>query len=100
MQGQSNLILHQVNYATVKVELSEEYHETLRTDATIGSKIRNAFVAGLKNLRDGVVGALVFLLEDGLSLAFWGGLILGIALLLRKRIRARRAVSTTPSIEK
>ena len=100
MQGQSNVILHQVNYATVKVELSEEYHETLRTDATIGSKIRNAFVAGLKNLRDGVVGALVFLLEDGLSLAFWGGLILGIALLLRKRIRARRAVATTPSIEK
>ena len=29
MQGQSNVMLHQVNYATVKVELSEEYHETL-----------------------------------------------------------------------
>lgn len=90
MQGQSNVILHQVNYATVKVELSEEYHETLRTDASIGSKIRNAFVGGMKNLRDGIVGALVFVLEDGLSIAFWGGLILGVALLFRKRIRSRR----------
>ncbi len=100
MQGQSNVMLHQVNYATVKVELSEEYHETLRTDASIGSKIRNAFVSGMRNLRDGIVGALVFLLEDGLSLAFWGGLILGAALLLRKRIRSRRTVTSTPATGK
>lgn len=92
MQGQSNVMLHEVNYATVKVELSEEYHETLHSDS-IPSKIRNAFVGGVKNLEDGIVGAIIFVLEDGLSLAFWAAVILGIALFIRKRIRSHRAAS-------
>lgn len=89
MQGQANVMLHQVNYATVKVELSEEYHETLHTDS-VGNKIRNAFVNGLKNLEDGIIGALVFVLDDGISIAFWGGLLIAGALVVRKRIRSRR----------
>jgi hypothetical protein len=84
-------MLHEVNYATVKVELSEEYHETLHSDS-VGTKISNAFVGGLKNLENGIVGAIIFVLEDGLSLAFWAGVILLIALFIRKRIRSRRAV--------
>jgi hypothetical protein len=92
MQGQANVMLHEVNYATVKVELSEEYHETLHSDS-VGSKLRDAFVGGLKNLEDGIVGALIFVLEDGLSIAFWGGILLAIALVVRRRIRSRRAAS-------
>jgi hypothetical protein len=99
MQGQSNLILHEVNYATVKVELSEEYHETLHSDS-IPAKIRNAFVGGVKNLEDGIVGAIIFVLEDGLSLAFWAAVILAIALLVRKRIRSRRAASAVTATAK
>jgi Domain of unknown function (DUF4349)/Putative zinc-finger len=90
MQGQSNVMAHQVAYATMKVELSEEYHETLRTDSSIGSKIRNAAVTGLKNFEDGIVGALVFVLTDGLSIVFWLGLALAVAWFVRKRIRAMR----------
>ncbi len=92
MQGQANVMLHEVNYATVKVELSEEYHETLHSDS-VGTKIGNAFVGGLKNLEDGIVGAIIFILEDGLSIAFWGGILLAIALLVRRRIRSRRSAS-------
>jgi|HubBroStandDraft_6_1064221.scaffolds.fasta_scaffold160259_1 hypothetical protein len=99
MQGQSNLMLHEVNYATVKVELSEEYHETLRSDS-IPAKIRNAFVGGVKNLEDGIVGAIIFVLKDGLSLAFWAAVILAIALLVRKRIRSRRAASAVAGATK
>jgi len=100
MQGQANVMLHEVNYATVKVELSEEYHETLHSDS-VGSKLRDAFVGGLKNLENGIVGAIIFLLEDGLSIAFWGGLILAIALMVRRRIRSRRsAVSVAATTAK
>jgi hypothetical protein len=92
MQGQANVMLNEVSYATVKVELSEEYHETLHSDS-VGNKISNAFVGGLKNLEDGIVGAIIFVLEDGLSIAFWGGILLAIALVVRRRIRSRRAAS-------
>jgi Domain of unknown function (DUF4349) len=90
MQGQSNVMAHQVSYATVKVQLSEEYHATLHSDASIGSKVRNAAVAGFRNLEEGIVGALVFVLEDGLSIAFWLGLILSAGWFVRKLIRSRR----------
>jgi hypothetical protein len=90
MQGESNVMLHQVNYATVKVQLSEEYHETLHISTSVGGKIRNAFVEGLKNLEEGILAVLVFLLADGLSIAFWLGLFVAAAWLVRKRLRSRK----------
>lgn len=92
MQGESNVMLHQVNYATVKVQLSEEYHETLHTGTSVGGKIRNAFVEGLKNLEEGILAVLVFLLADGLSIAFWLGLLVAAAWLVRKRIKSRSTI--------
>jgi hypothetical protein len=95
MQGQANVMLHQVAYATVKVELSEEYHETLQSDASVGHKLRNAMVSGFRNLEESIVGAMVFLLDAGLSLLFWGGVIFGVGWLMRRKIRARRVASGT-----
>lgn len=95
MQGQANVILHQVNYATVKIELSEEYHETLRSDSSVWHKLRNAAVSGFRNLEESIVGALVFLLDAGLSILFWGAVIFGAAWLVRRKIRASRVARTT-----
>jgi hypothetical protein len=71
MQGQSNLLLHRVSYATVEVDLSEEYHEKLASGASTGTKLRNAFIEGLHTLEDGIVGALIFLLNEGPAVLFW-----------------------------
>ena len=71
MQGQSNLLLHRVSYATVQVELSEVYHERLQLGVSTGTKLRNAFVEGVHNLEDGIVGALVFVLNEGPAILFW-----------------------------
>ena len=90
MQGQANVILHEVAYATVKIELSEEYHETLQSDTSVAHKIRNAAVSGFRNLEESVVAALVFALDAGLSILFWGALIFGAAWLVRRKMRAHR----------
>ena len=61
MQGQSAVLVHQVNYATVQVELSEEYREQLRSSSTsTGTRVWNSAVDGFKNLEDGVISVLVF----------------------------------------
>jgi acetolactate synthase regulatory subunit len=95
MQGQANVMLHQVAYATVKIELSEEYHVTLQSDGSVWHKLRDAAVSGFRNLEESIVGALVFLLDAGLSILFWGAVIFGAAWLVRRKIRARRTPSTS-----
>jgi len=91
MQGQSNLLLHRVNYATVQVELSEVYHERLQLGISTGTKLRNALVEGIHNLEDGIVGALVFVLDEGPAILFWLA-VLGLPVwLIWHRRRARLA---------
>ncbi len=92
MQGQTNVILHQVNYATVKVELSEEYHEQLQSHSTsTWTKIRNAAIDGYNNLEAAIVGVLVFALDYGLAILFWLALLFVPAWLIWRKIRRRRA---------
>jgi hypothetical protein len=71
MQGQSNVLLHRVSYATVQVELGEEYHEKLQSGTSTGTRLRNALIEGVHNLQEGIVGALVFLLNQGPAILFW-----------------------------
>jgi hypothetical protein len=92
MQGESALMLHQVSYATVQVELSEEYHQKLHSDSSLGTKLRNAFVTGLKNLQDAILGILIFFLNYGLTIVFWLAIILIPAWLLRRFFQRRRAL--------
>jgi hypothetical protein len=90
MEGQSTVLVHQVSYATVQVELSEEYREQLRTPSTsTGTRIWNSAVDGFKNLEDGVISVLVFGLDVGPSLIFWLGVLLVPAWLVWRRFRRR-----------
>ncbi len=71
MQGQENLLLHRVNYATVDVQLEEQYQARLGTGTSTGTQLWNAIVEGYGNLRDGSIGLLVFLFSDGPAILFW-----------------------------
>jgi len=75
-----------VTYATVQVELSEEYRERLGTTSK-GTKIWNALVEGLGNLEDGAVAALIFLLAYGPSILFWSTVLILPAWLIWRRLR-------------
>ena len=94
MQGQSALMLHRVSYATVQVELSEEYHQKLQSQSSMGTKLRNALLAGVQNLLDGVVALLIFVLNYGLSILFWLALFITPIWLIWRRMRARRAAKS------
>jgi hypothetical protein len=87
-----------VSYATVQVELSEEYHQKLQSQS-MGAKLRNALLAGVQNLLDGIVALLIFLLNYGLSILFWLALILVPAWLILRRMRARRIAKSGSSFQ-
>ncbi len=90
MQGQSTILVHRVNYATVQVDLSEEYRQVLGSGpVSTGSKLRNALVEGFRNLQDGAVGLLVFLFAVGPSLLFWLAILLVPGWFAWRRFRAR-----------
>jgi anti-sigma factor RsiW len=90
MQGQSALLVHRVNYATVQVDLNEEYRQVLGSGPiSTGMKIRNAMVEGFRNLRDGAVGLLVFVFAVGPSLLFWLAILLVPGWFIWKRFRVR-----------
>jgi Domain of unknown function (DUF4349)/Putative zinc-finger len=90
MQGQSTILLHRVNYATVQVDLSEEYRQVLGSGpVSTASKLRNALVEGFRNLQDGAVGLLVFLFAVGPSLLFWLAILLVPGWFAWRRFRAR-----------
>jgi hypothetical protein len=90
MQGQSTILVHRVNYATVQVDLSEEYRQVLGSGpVSTASKLRNALVEGFRNLQDGAVGLLVFLFAVGPSLLFWLAILLVPGWFAWRRFRAR-----------
>jgi Domain of unknown function (DUF4349)/Putative zinc-finger len=91
MEGQSAVLVHRVSYASVEVELSEEYHEKLQSNST-GMKLWNASITGVQNLTNGVVDLLIFILNYGLAILFWVAMISVPSWLLWRRFRSRRAV--------
>jgi hypothetical protein len=90
MQGQSAILVHRVNYATVQVGLSEEYRQVLGSGAiSTGTKIRNAAVEGFTNLEEGAVALVVFVFAVGPSLLFWLAILLVPGWFAWKRFRVR-----------
>lgn len=90
MEGQRNLLAHRVSYATVEIQLREEYREQLHTGASSTTTgLRNSLVEGLRNLEDGVVGLLVFLFAYGPSMLFWCALFLVPGYFIWRRARSR-----------
>jgi anti-sigma factor RsiW len=88
MQGQSAILVHRVNYATVQVELSEEYRQVLGSGPiSTSTKIRNAAVEGLTNFEDGAVALVVFVFAVGPSLLFWLAILLVPGWLVWRRFR-------------
>jgi anti-sigma factor RsiW len=94
MAGQRTYMEHQVSYATVQLQLNEEYRAQLNSGAvSTGTRIRNSLVEGFRNLGDGVVGMLLFVFAYGPSILFWLALIGVPAWLGWRRWRRRRAAN-------
>lgn len=91
MQGEQAVLVHRVQYASVDLSLQEEYRENLHSESTSKlTTIWNAVVEGFRNLENGIVSLLVFLLAYGPSILFWLAIV-GVPawLIWRRRHRAQ-----------
>jgi anti-sigma factor RsiW len=76
MEAQLKSLQNRVSFATLRVELREEYKAELEmTPPSIGGRLRNAVVEGYRNAVDSLVGVVMFLLSVGPFLLLWALLL-------------------------
>ena len=92
MESELKTLDHRIEFATITLAISEEYKAKV-SDSTpgIATRLHNAVVAGLKNVRDSAVGLALWSAEFLPPLFFWL-LILVAPIAIFWRIR-RRAIS-------
>jgi hypothetical protein len=80
-----------VDFATVDLQLTEEYKASLSSpSASFSNRIQNAFIAGLRNAGETILGIVLFLEEDGPVLLIWLAILgLPVFLLVRRYRRVR-----------
>ncbi len=92
MEAEQQALEHRVDFATVDLQLTEEYKASLSSpSASVSNRIQNAFVA-LRNAGETILGIVLFLEEDGPVLLIWLAILgLPVFLLVRRyrRVRAK-----------
>jgi len=72
MEAEQKALEHRVDFATVQLQLGEEYHAQLGAPSTsVGTRMRNAFVSGLGNAGNNALGIVLFFEEVGPVLLLW-----------------------------
>jgi hypothetical protein len=92
MEAELKALEHRVDFTTVDLELVEEYSARLSSpSASVSNRIHNAFVAGLSNAADTLLGIVLFFEEYGPVLLIWLA-ILGVPVfLVWRRYRRMRS---------
>lgn len=92
MEAEQRTLEHRVDFATIDLELNEEYKEQLNPQsASISSGMRNAFVAGLRHASGTLLGIVLFVEEFGPVLLIWAAIMGLPAILLWRRYRKAHA---------
>ena len=72
MEAQQKDLNNKVQFATIQLELAEEYHAELEPAAPgTGTQLRNAFVDGIRSAAENTLGMALFLLRYGPVLLIW-----------------------------
>jgi predicted anti-sigma-YlaC factor YlaD len=72
MEAERKALEHRVDFATVDLQLTEEYKAQLNPPAaSVSTRIRNALVAGYRNASEMVLGIVLFFAESGPTLLIW-----------------------------
>jgi hypothetical protein len=92
MEADQQALEHRVDFATVDLQLTEEYTARLdQPSRSISNRLHNSLVAGLRNAGDTLLGVVLLLEQDGPVLLIWLT-ILGLpAFLLFRRYRRVKA---------
>jgi Domain of unknown function (DUF4349) len=94
MEAEQKALEHRVDFASVEIQLTEEYKAQLGSPAdSVSTRIYNAFVAGYRNATETLLGFLLFFEEYGPSLMIWlVVLALPILLVWRRYKRVRSTI--------
>ncbi len=88
MEAQQQALEHRVDFATVELQLSEEYQAQLHPPAaSVSTRIHNASVAGYRNAAETVLGIVLFFAEYGPALLIWLVILLLPVILVWRRYR-------------
>ena len=85
MEDEQTRLEHRVDYATIELQLNEEYKAEMPS-AAFSLRLHNASVAGYRNASEIVAGIILFLVKYILSILIWL-VILGIPAILIWRYR-------------
>jgi hypothetical protein len=92
MEAEQKSLEHRVDFATVDLNLTEEYKAQLVIPPlSVGTRLHNALVEGSRNASETVLGIVLFFAEYTLTLLIWV-MILGLPFVLLWR-RYRRALA-------
>lgn len=92
MEAEQKALEHRVDFASVDLQLTEEYKAALNPPApSVATRIHNALVAGYQNAQETVLGILLFFMEDGPTIMIWLAILAFPALLLWRRFRRMAA---------
>lgn len=93
MEAEQKDLEHRVNFATVELQLTEEYKAQLNPPAaSISTRIHNAFVSGYHDASETVLGIVLFFAENGPTLLIWLAIVAAPFILVWRRYR--KLVST------
>jgi anti-sigma factor RsiW len=92
MEAEQKALEHRVDFASVEIQLNEEYKAQLGSPAdSVSTRIYNAFVAGYHNATETLLGFLLFFEEYGPSLVIWLVVLALPIVLVWRRYRKVRA---------
>ncbi len=88
MEAEQKALEHRVDFATVEVQLSEQYKAQLAPPAdSVSTRVHNAFVAGYHNAAETLLGFVLFAEEYGPALVIWLAVLAIPVLLVWRRYR-------------
>jgi hypothetical protein len=72
MEAEQKNLEHRVDFAAVKLQLTEEYKAQLNPPAaSVSTRIHNAFVAGYRGASETILSFVLFFAESGPTLLIW-----------------------------
>jgi anti-sigma factor RsiW len=93
MEAEQKTLEHRADFASVEIQMVEEYKAQLGSPDSVSTRIYNAFVGGYRNARETLLGFLLFFEEYGPALVIWLAVIaLPVLLAWRRYKRVRSTV--------
>jgi anti-sigma factor RsiW/uncharacterized small protein (DUF1192 family) len=90
MEAQQKDMTNKAQFATIQLEVSEEYHARLEPSVpSAGTRLQNALIHGYHAAAESLLVTTLLILSYGPTFLLWGALLTPVGLVLRRVHRAR-----------